>query len=359
MNSRNNLSYFKFIVFIGFIFFISCRLFAFKNLEKEIDDFIIEIKKIEIEEHPYAFNASIAKWQSSLVICFREIHDIDDSKKDPINSSGFSSLGIGYLNEDFSLKGNIQYLKIPCPHFSRAEDPRLIVINQRLYVIYSDNVEEEATEGGFRVFVAEIVEQDDSFAIQSVEKLSDFPGELSTRREKNWVPFNYQDSLLLGYSLKPHRILYPLLDGSEKCMDVSTTLTNVQWEWGEMRGGTPALKVDNEYIAFFHSSIYLATEHSKGVNMPHYFIGVYSFQSHPPFAITKISPKPLIGKNFYDGVDYEYYWKPVRVVFPCGFIQDKNFFWVTYGRQDHEIWVVKIDKKKLMGWLVPVDAIQK
>ena len=38
---------------------------------------------------------------------------------------------------------------------------------------------------------------------------------------------------------------------------------------------------------------------------------------------------------------------------PCGFIANSDYIWVTLGRQDHEIWIIKLDKFKLMQSLVP------
>ena len=116
-----------------------------------------------------------------------------------------------------------------------------------------------------------------------------------------------------------------------------------------MRGGTPGIPIDgNQYLSFFHSSKEIPTLHSNREPILHYFMGAYTFALHPPFEITQISPKPIVGKGFYKGAIYDPYWKPVRVVFPCGLIVEGNFIWVAYGRQDHEIWMVKLDKCGLL-----------
>jgi len=91
--------------------------------------------------------------------------------------------------------------------------------------------------------------------------------------------------------------------------------------------------------------------HSGDQEALHYFIGAYTFDLEPPFAIRKMSPEPIIGHHFYKRETYIPYWKPVRVVFPCGFIFDKDYIWISYGRQDHEIWVVKLDKQGLLDSL--------
>ena len=97
----------------------------------------------------------------------------------------------------------------------------------------------------------------------------------------------------------------------------------------------------------------MATLHSKGKIIPHYFMGAYTFSANPPFKITRISREPIIGKNFYHGTSYKT-WKPLHVVFPGGFVESDGYIWILYGRQDHEIWVAKLDKQKLFDGLIPV-----
>ena len=86
-------------------------------------------------------------------------------------------------------------------------------------------------------------------------------------------------------------------------------------------------------------------------------MGGYTFDKEPPFAIRKMSIEPIIGKGFYGKPFYKPYWKSVRVVFPCGFVQNEEHIWVAYGRHDHESWIVKLDKKKFLDSLVPVKTI--
>jgi len=193
-----------------------------------------------------------------------------------------------------------------------------------------------------------------NFQLREKQKLSYYEGENPLRREKNWVPFDYKGSLHLAYSLSPHQIFQPL-EGTDCCYTVGTSETNIQWHWGELRGGTPAININERYLSFFHSSIEIPSAHSNGIIVPHYFIGAYIFSKEPPFEITHISRKPIIGKQFYSGEEYPYYWKPVCVVFPCGILAEGNVIWLTYGRQDHEIWIAKIDRVGLLRSLGKVE----
>jgi predicted GH43/DUF377 family glycosyl hydrolase len=319
------------------------------DLELAEQHFILETKKIEIPGYPYAFNPGIIRWQGRLLMSFRIIPD----RRESFNSE----IGLLFLDENFCpvsepqlLSFRDEYSIAPC----RAEDARLISRGDKLYIVYDDNTELKISKEGFRVYVAEILYTGEHFVVDRIECLKSFENESRQVREKAWVPFEYQENLLLAYSILPHRIFYPRLDGSGICDTIACTESAIDWEWGILRGGTPGLIEKEGYLAFFHSSTEMATIHSFGEKMTHYFIGAYLFSSDPPFTILKISPEPIIGKNFYHGNRYKPYWKPIRCVFPCGYISDAEYIWIAYGRDDHETWIVKLDKQGLLKSLIPL-----
>ena len=323
------------------------------DLETKAQDFVLNTKKIEIPGHPHAFNASIVYWRGSLILSFRELPLPNKALACSIQSSSLSRVGLVFLNDDLTLASDPYVLDLPGATFegeilARSEDARLINVDEHLYIVYSDNSNQIVTEGGFRMHVGKLDFDGTCFSLTNLEALTDFPGQSLKRREKNWVPFEYKGDLLLVYSILPHKIFKPRLDGSGKCDFLDSSRTEISWKWGELRGGTPALRNKDEYLAFFHSSMNITTEHSNGQSIPHYFIGAYTFNKDAPFNITSISPEPIIGKNFYKGASYAPYWHPVQVVFPCGFVFNEDYIWLAYGRQDHEIWIAKIDKAGLL-----------
>ena len=101
----------------------------------------------------------------------------------------------------------------------------------------------------------------------------------------------------------------------------------------------------------------MQTTHSDGKNILHYFLGAYTFSSLLPFEITQMSPEPIIGEHFYKGAKYPPYWHPIQAIFPCGYVSDDNHIWIAYGRQDHECWVVKLDRQGLLQSLIPVTSL--
>ena len=317
------------------------------DLERWSDSFVLETRKIEIPGYPTSFNPSLVRWGDSYLLSFRIRN---------LATGSTNQIGLAWLDADFHLISETKVLKVrgvgqsyPC----KQQDPRLILVGGRLYMVFSNSIEGIPRDIR-RMYIAELHIEGGEFYIQSPECITRFSGETPQRWEKNWVPFDYEGNLLMAYSLFPHRILRPNL-GTGSCETIASTFRELHWKWGALRGGTPALILnDDEYLAFFHSSVLLSTVHSKGRKIQHYFMGAYTFSRSIPFSIIRISPKPIVGKNFYRGPAYRT-WKPLRVVLPCGFSIDERFIWVVYGRQDHEIWVAKLDKKGLLDSLVNYD----
>jgi predicted GH43/DUF377 family glycosyl hydrolase len=330
---------------LGLVASLQARLI---DLEERAQDFVLETKKIEIPGYPYAFNPSIIRWGEGFLMSFRIIPDL----KNPYTSR----LGLIWLDSQFNPISEPQLLETrnrTSVSPSRAEDGRLIFVGERLYLIYSDNIEAQISRGGFRMYIAEVREKNGRLFIEEPESLLHFEGETREKREKNWVPFDYQGNLMLAYSILPHRIFHPLLE-RQCCETFAVTEAPIRWRWGEVRGGTPGLLVDGEYLAFFHSCKKISTVHSEGNPVLHYFMGAYTFKPYPPFSITRISREPIVGKKFYKGPIYRPYWGSVRVVFPAGFVFDENYVWIAYGRQDHEVWIAKLHKKALLENLTPL-----
>jgi predicted GH43/DUF377 family glycosyl hydrolase len=234
-----------------------------------------------------------------------------------------------------------------------CQDPRLIVIQGRLYIVYSALYIEGTEKGIRRVYIGEIIEKNEEFFLKNPEPLLSFDKESKKRVEKNWIPFNFKDELLLSYSISPHHVYEPIPD-EHRCETLSHTDNEVNWGFGELRGGSTALKEDGFYLSFFHSSKKLASLQSDNKMMIHYFLGAYTFEDQPPFALKACSPVPILGENFYSKTDFKT-WKPLRVVFSNGFISQKKHLWLVYGKQDSEMWAAKIDKKGLLNSLIPIN----
>ena len=317
---------------------------SFVDLEDHhTQDFVIETKQIQVPGFPGAFNASIIEWNDSILMCFRVRNE---------KMVSTFQMGCVFLDKDFNVISTPSIIQMQGNNpstFFQNQDPRLIVLNHKLYIIYSNFISLE-TVVARRMFIAELYCEDNAF-ITGDQICIHNPIKLDPRWEKNWVPFIYENELLLAYSILPHHILKPSLQTGE-CSLISATQSVIDWDWGTLRGGTPAIRDGEQYLGFFHSSKLMKTAHSAGKKIQHYFMGAYTYSAHPPFQITHISPEPIVAKGFYHGQSYNT-WKPLHVVFPMGCIINDQHVWVSYGRQDFEIWVAKIDKHKLYKSLIP------
>ena len=319
------------------------------DLNDFAQDFVLETKKIEIPGYPLAYNPSITRFRDSLLMSFR-VRD----------AHGRSTMQIGlvWLDDDFQVASVPQILEIKDEYPCKYQDPRLLTLNGDLFAVYSNAPEKGGGNREVRrVFAVKIDFDGTHFTAGMPEYYSRFEGENRARSEKNWVPFDYQGNLLLAYSISPHRILQPQM-GTGQCDTIAFTTGNIEWDWGHLRGGTPALAIGDEYLAFFHSSNYLTSVQSEGKNITHYYMGAYTFKANAPFDVTRLSPTPIVHESFYNGPAH-HTWKPMRTVFPCGLVFDDRYIWVAYGKQDHEVWVVKFDKAGLLNSLVPVSSLEK
>jgi len=311
-------------------------------------DFVLETKRIKLPEFPDAFNPSIVRWQGNLLMSFRT-YDPETHSTDLI--------GFVWLDDNFNPISTPTLLVREdelTAEISEAKDPRLLVVGHDLLMIYSNLYPFDTPISRMMVGKVEILD-DGSFKISSPSSLIQYDGEIPQRKEKNWVPFAYHNMLVLAYSIQPHRLLIPL-PGSDRCISLASSIGTIKWEWGNLMGGTPAIRVDDFYLSFFHTNKAMASVQSHGQVMNHYFMGAYTFEGQYPFAVTGISHHPIVAKTFYEGPMYTT-WKPLRVIFPSGLIVEGNDIWVSYGRQDHEMWVVKFDKAKLLASLKPVTTL--
>ncbi len=318
------------------------------DFDKVNQNFILETKKIEIPGHPYAFNPSIVRWRGSLLMSFRTYNPLTRST---------NPFGLVWLNNDFEPISTPQLFELPFKNpvlVSKQQDPRLIIVGEQLFVAYNNILEHVTQKEMRRMFLAEIHFDGINFTASEPECLEHFEGENQMRYEKNWVPFDYKAQLHLAYSIIPHRILRPHF-GTKTCETIFSTKKTFKWNWGVPRGGTQAILDGDHYIAFFHSWVDVPSVQSGGKKITHYVMGAYTFESKPPFALLAATSEPIVAKDFYQPPFYRT-WKPLRCVFPSGLLVDENYFWVTYGRQDHESWVIKIDKRKFLKSLTPISA---
>jgi predicted GH43/DUF377 family glycosyl hydrolase len=273
------------------------------------------------------FNGSIVLYKGKLLFCCRA-----DQKP------WFDNIRLVVCELDFNfvpIKDTIKLLNVGSDRgFYHVEDPRLVIINDRLNLIYGD---------GYRVYHAILK---DDLRVEKWKNITNF-GLMGLKehdtREKNWTPFDYKGELAIIYSDAPRTIYFPYTG------KVIFSEQNIEWEFGQIRGGTPAIKWDNSYITFFHSA--LNEDKKTWFNGRTYFMGAYIFNLTPPFKVTKITKIPLMkGEDSPKNPIAEV----VKVVFPAGITQTHDSFFVSLGANDSSTGVLRVSKSLIAKILEPV-----
>lgn len=336
-------------LFLSALFFIS-YLAAGEEIDlaklSQNEKIVIATKQIEFEEFPGAFNPSLIRVDEGFLLTFRFCPDVSFQ-------SWINYIAVVLLNENLDPITDPQVLntrpkKSKTP--SQSEDARVFAYRNRMFLIYNDNVDVTGSSQCDRrdMFMAELLCENGSFKLSPALKLIHEEKYGSVLWQKNWEPFEWNNTLLLTYSLNPHEVIFPNFS-SGTCYHCYETKAEFDWKYGNPRGSTPPILVDGEYLAFFHSALKTVSEVTHGQKMWHYFMGAYTFSPEPPFEITKMTSLPIIGEGFYTNSDLE-----KRVIFPGGCVVTDNAIYVAYGKDDCEIWIATLDPEALKKALVPV-----
>lgn len=315
----------------------------FENLAFE-QKIVIAMKQIKFQDFPDAFNPSILKVDPGILMSFRYCPDRN-------SNPWISFIGVVLLNDAFEPISPPQLIstrsknsKVQC----QSEDARLFSYRGRIFLIYNDNMEVNNTTYTDRrdMHVVELFFHNNRFMASAPLRLL-HQTKSHHLWQKNWVPFEWDKKLLIGYTVNPHEILYANLQNGE-CYSCYETEVALDWEFGLLRGSTPPQLVDGEYLSFFHSAILTDSLASWGWNLYHYFMGAYTFSPNPPFAITHFTPDPIVAEGFYTQSNHI-----KRVIFPGGFVVMEPYIYVAYGKDDYEMWIATLDKKELKKALKP------
>lgn len=293
-----------------------------------------------------AHNPSIIEFGDGYLLCFRHI---PNRWEEPY----VSHIGLVMLDKTLNpisaptlLDTRLYTDETP----SQSEDARIINIGDKIYVVYNDNEELLVPYPWERrdMFIAQVLYDGQNFTLDEPLKLVH---EIKAKHreapwQKNWTPFAWQDQLMFIFEINPLEVLNPNLS-TGVCKVHSKTKKEVNWDYGGLRGGTPALLVDGEYLAFFHSGMVTTSPSSDHRELWHYYMGAYTFSASPPFELTGVSASPIMSPEFYTYSSYE-----KRVIYPGGFVIDGTNLYLAYGKDDCEICIATIDLNALRNSLV-------
>lgn len=220
-------------------------------------------------------------------------------------------------------------------------DARFCTIGDRLFVHYNDGARRGRTQN--HIYLVEI-DPEHLWPIGPARELVLDEGRRPV--EKNWMLFAHEGKLWAIYSIAPQVVLHVTLgtDGPVVCRRVYAHEWDVKLyaaRYGELRGGTPPVRVGDHYISYFHSS-FMAHPLRRlwrllgkvPSNLIHYVAGVYCFAAAPPFAPLALHPKPLLlpprlprrYPALHPRVEYS--------VYPCGVILEDSQWHITFGARN-------------------------
>jgi predicted GH43/DUF377 family glycosyl hydrolase len=300
---------------------------------------VVGSKTIEIRGDLTPWNASILKKETGGYHLFFRYDVLEEELK-----SDFSS-HIGYVELDNDFHQTEKEFVTINTQSQFSEDPRVFQANQKTYLVYNDIDRDYSLRNRTmcmrEIDLHDLTTRDPVFLNLNLQLT-----------EKNWSPFVYEGSsnspeIYFEYShLAPRKLLKFSSDLS--FLKSFGECKSGYWPslWGSIRGGTPAQKIDDQYLSFFHSSF----QDKRGIRW--YCMGAYTFESSPPFRITGISHYPILFNGIYKTPHMNTGDPLKRVIFPCGFVHEKrdegDLIHVSCGENDSGIIILTLNKGKLL-----------
>lgn len=180
----------------------------------------------------------------------------------------------------------------------------------------------------------------------------DFP---AMDKEKNWQLFMHGGKWYASYGLVPHLVLsVDTMTG--KCIRKYVSVSEGwEWDWGEVRGGTPWLDLGNGYmLSAFHSLLRKEKGEAKDPRRKaankclHYFAGWVLAETKPPFNIVGRSHSPIDFPLVLTDTSEH------LVAFPMSLWKDGDTVAMAYGENDLRTRIAKFDLQEILAMLVPM-----
>ncbi|PDV98284.1 hypothetical protein [Candidatus Chloroploca asiatica] len=253
-------------------------------------------------------------------------------------------------------------------------DARFLVFGDRLFVHFNNDWNTVPNQ----IFLVEL--DPDTLQAQSPARLLELQGPRQPC-EKNWLLFAHDGELFAIYQVAPHIVLHVDLAGSGpiRCRPVYRTAwdtTAYTRRYGELRGGTPPVRVGANYVSVFHSRTHAqrptpVNSSRAAATLKHmpwfrqikrwlrehfapvrYYGGVYAFAAEPPFAPTFLRPTPILWPE-HEGPRQRptaSHMAPRRVVYPCGLVHLDDGRWlVSYGIHDERAALRVFTRQEIEG----------
>lgn len=327
------------------------EILHFKGLRSgEEDEIVLRTFPILLPDITHPYNPSILPREDGYMLAFR--YD------PPWDGSGTRAVRVGMMPLDTDLVPLHTQSTLLDTGNPSSEDPRLFVVNEKAHVVYTHVTQQKPSICNIAISHVDL---------DKMEAISSFDMEYRNgSAEKNWTPFTYQpidqseEDAYVIYKYVPHEILQlqvPLNGKTTMAYQNQPPQQLVAWQrkWGEIRGGTQAIRIGDEYLVLFHSSFL-----SKARGIRYYVMGALTFENEPPFRFKRISSHPIFFKEIYSTPVIPTLWfyprNHIRVLFPGGVVraneQRREVLYVVCGENDASIKCVVLDTAALLRSLI-------
>lgn len=234
-----------------------------------------------------------------------------------------SEIVLAELNSELKVLKN-QRLKIPGVAADRSiEDPRLFWYAGEAYIAFS--VAHYGGEDGWKAVQAYgRLKKGKSWTLSQVW-YPKFGANNWSSKEKNWTFFEAEGALRCIYDMNAAGWVVLELDGDEVVQEWRHPA--IEWAFGRMSGGTPAVPWGDKLLTVFHSW----QSHRERSRI--YHMAYVAFEAKAPHAPLLISSRPIMTAMPRWGQPEGERWAPL-CVFPGGIEVEGNQALVAYGRND-------------------------
>jgi predicted GH43/DUF377 family glycosyl hydrolase len=300
---------------------------------------LLDVKTISIRGVTAPYNASIAENENGYSLFFR--YDILDYK---CPRPFFSYIGAVELDPQFNQTEKEFVTLDTGSDFS--EDPRILKTDRGLFLLYNDMLSPGETDKRIQRMASLDAKNYKANYINSLDLHFQFV-------EKNWTPFEHDSEIHIEYYLTPRKIMKMVDPKRGELIHLTSPthpgLDKFRWPdsvWGAPRGGTPSIKIDDQYVGFFHTSF----RDASGIIW--YLMGAYTFDAAPPFAIRGLSQYPILFNGIFETPPMNTANPMVRCIFPCGLVagkkEGKEVLYVSCGENDSNVKILTFDKEALL-----------
>jgi predicted GH43/DUF377 family glycosyl hydrolase len=287
-----------------------------------------------------AYNPAILAVSDGYIMAFRIDNFIKFYNPSERYHNYTSDIAMVKLDMNFKIVGKYTLISNHingCPNRCSVEDPRLIAVNDKIYMVYNrgEAIATKDIQSNRKMYLSEIQYDTNEFSIVNTIALIS-PFQFRTV-ERNWVPFVKEKELYLIYSTEPNLVVIkPNLETGISEV-VSDAYFDSKSNFGQIKGGTPLVEISsNKYLGFFHSNI------DNGKKRIYYIIPSILDVSDNKYRFTSILRYPLF-LDLYSFPDEML----VSLLFPSGLIIEGNDLVLSLGKNDGEILLMRLDKKHL------------